>query len=228
MKVMKFGGISLKDAAAINRVKDIISSDNDKKLIVLSAFYGVTDQLTQLVERLKEKEYEKAEELLNKTEKTCLDIVKELKICKNSDSYIVERISNMRQLIHALSILHETTDRSTDIFLSAGEKISSFVFADFLNSSGIRSGFVDACEIMKTDSQHTKASVDMTLTEKEITKRVLPLFEHNFTVVTAGFIGSSPEERQPLSEEEEVTIQHQFFQFSSKLTCLKYGKMLTE
>ena len=45
MKVMKFGGISLKNSDAIKKAKDIIDAEKQPVVIVVSALYGVTEQL---------------------------------------------------------------------------------------------------------------------------------------------------------------------------------------
>ena len=44
MKVMKFGGISLGTSEGIKKVIDIIGSENQPVVIVVSALYGVTEQ----------------------------------------------------------------------------------------------------------------------------------------------------------------------------------------
>ena len=44
MKVMKFGGISLGTSDAIDKVKNIILSEHQPIVMVVSAFYGVTEQ----------------------------------------------------------------------------------------------------------------------------------------------------------------------------------------
>lgn len=190
MKVLKFGGISVKDAAAIRKLRDILLIDDDPKLVVVSAFYGVTDLLTGLVSDLLDRKYDHALQLAEKVENICLEIVKNLQICKNSESFIKEKFSELKLLIPALSLLGETTNRSIDMFLSVGEKISSFVLADYLNSTGLRTGFVDACRIMRTDSNYTNAAVDFEMTKEAVLKTVTSLFEHNSIVVTGGFIGS--------------------------------------
>jgi aspartate kinase len=192
MKVLKFGGISVKDAATIKKLKDILLLDNEKKLVVVSAFFGVTDLLTELVDSLKRKNYDTSSQIAHKIESMCLEIVKDLGSCRNSVTFINEQFSQIQTLIPALALLGEITNRSVDMFLSVGEKISSFVVADYLNSAGIRTGFIDACRIIVTDSTHTRASVDLEKTKDAVQKTVVPLFEQNSVVITAGFIAADP------------------------------------
>lgn len=191
MKVMKFGGISLRDAAAVKSVSDIISSEKGKKFVVVSAFYGVTDILSNLVKALKEDCHEKAVQSVDKVERLCLKIVSDLD-CSNSESFVIEKISELRQLVPALSLLGETSPRSVDTILSYGEKISSFVLTDYLNSSGVKASFIDSAKIIKTNSDHTCAVVDINITGKKFKEFVSPQFSVNNCVVCAGFTGSDP------------------------------------
>ncbi len=189
MKVLKFGGISLRDASAIKSVAEIISLEKEKKFVVVSAFYGVTDLLTELVKALKEDYHEQAVLSVDKVEKLCLKIVSDLG-CTNSENFIKEKISELRQLVPALSLLGETSPRSVDTILSYGEKISSFVLTDHLNSSGVKASFADSAKIIKTNSDHNCAVVDIELTRKKFDEFVSPLFSVNDCVVCAGFTGS--------------------------------------
>jgi aspartate kinase len=192
MKVLKFGGISVKDAPAVTKLKEILLLDDSKKLVVVSAFFGVTDLLSELIDQLKTKKYVDASQTAAKIEEICLNIAKELRSCKVSERFIKDKFLEIKTLIPALALLGEITDRSVDMFMSVGEKISSFVLADYLNSEGIKTGFIDASSVVITDSSHTKATVDLEKTAKAVTDRMIPLFEHNQIVITAGFIGSDP------------------------------------
>jgi aspartate kinase len=190
MKVLKFGGISVKDAKTILSVEKILKSDSRKKMVVLSAFYGVTDGLVKIVEKVKENKPSEAFRVADELEKLCLAIACDLPGCRNSESFIKEKFSEIKQFIPALSLLGETTPRSIDMILSYGERISSFVVADHLNSAGLKTAFVDALHIIKTDSNYNNATVDMGETTKSVKKIVVPLFENYDCAVTGGFIGS--------------------------------------
>lgn len=189
MKVLKFGGISLRDAVAIKKVAQIISSDNEKKFVVVSAFYGITDLLSELVGLLKNNLPKKAMKYIDRIENISQNIISELN-CNNSSLFVKEKISELRQLVPALSLLGETSPRSIDKILSYGERISSFVLTDYLNSVAIKASFTDSAKIIKTDSAHNCAVVDIEKTRLKIKDLVSPLFSVNDCVVCAGFTGS--------------------------------------
>ena len=48
MKVLKFGGYAIDSAENILKVKDIVSSQKEPVVIVVSAFHGITDKLLEL------------------------------------------------------------------------------------------------------------------------------------------------------------------------------------
>lgn len=189
MKVMKFGGISVKDASAIRAFADILKKDPEKKIVVVSAFFGITDLLRKLTDLVRKNDSSGALEQVNIIENVTLKIIDDLQICKVSKGFSKEKLFELRQLIPALTLLGETTPRSIDTILSFGERISSFVIADYLNSSGLRTAFLDASLVISTDSNHTNATVQMERTEELITKTVFPLLEKNDCIITAGFIG---------------------------------------
>ena len=52
MRVLKFGGASLKDGESLKQICQIIANTKGSKAIVISAFNGVTDKLNDLLERM--------------------------------------------------------------------------------------------------------------------------------------------------------------------------------
>lgn len=189
MKVMKFGGISVKDASAIKALAEILKSDSQKKLVVVSAFFGITDLLRNVTYLVRTGNTQEALEQVGIIESTTAKIIEDLEICKVSKEFSNKKLSEIRQLIPALTLLGETTPRSIDTILSFGERISSFIIADYLNSLGLRTAFLDSAMVILTDSNYTNASVQMERTEELITSIVSPLFEKNDCIITAGFIG---------------------------------------
>ena len=145
-----------------------------QKLVVVSAFSELQTFFPNLWVNSKQK-YDTASETAGKVEQICLNIAKELRSCKVSERFITEKFCEIKTLIPALALLGEITDRSVDMFMSVGEKISSFVLADFLNSEGINSGFIDASGVIVTDNCHTKAAVDLDKTKAAVSGRIAPL-----------------------------------------------------
>src|SRR5690606_3048066 len=79
MKVLKFGGSSVANAERIKLVKKIVESNakDDKQIIVVSAFSGVTDLLLEAAEQaaLRNEGYT---QIMEEIEKRHLDTAREL------------------------------------------------------------------------------------------------------------------------------------------------------
>ena len=178
IKVAKFGGSSLSDAAHFRKVKEIIEGDPDYCYVVPSApgkrFDGdtkITDLLYQcyrLVERNRSHE-----EVFRQVVERYLEIAHELDIVFDAD-------------FDFIGLLNETGDairrhNSPDFAASRGEYLNGVLLARYLGWD-----FVDAQEVVKFDRQGSFAS--------EWTNEIMraKLAEHSRAVIP-GFYGSFPD-----------------------------------
>jgi aspartate kinase len=90
--------------------------------------------------------------------------------------------------IHTLG---ELTDRSLDAIASIGERLSSYLIYLCAQSVGINVTYIDAADVIKTDSRFTQAKPDIAaITEKAV---VLKQASKNESIpVMGGFYGSDP------------------------------------
>ena len=63
MKILKFGGTSVGSAQHMKEVAELIS-ENERKIVVLSAMYGTTNTLVNITEHLFAKENDKANSII--------------------------------------------------------------------------------------------------------------------------------------------------------------------
>ncbi|MDQ0299013.1 aspartate kinase [Salibacterium salarium] len=141
MKVAKFGGSSLASADQIKKVSDIITADQDRKFVVVSApgkrndeDTKVTDLLIELGETfLKEK---KAEEPLQKVVERYRDIAKGLGL----DEDIVQTIED--DLKSRLAFDPTDRDRFMDQMKASGEDNNAKIIARYLQSIGIVADYI--------------------------------------------------------------------------------------
>ncbi len=173
MKVLKFGGTSVKNAENILKVKEILVNQYNGKgdyAVVVSAMSGVTDELIQMsklaskgdiayqvnLEKLKDRHFETAKSLLNKSD---------LKKIENELSLFHETLGNV---LKGVFLVMEASNRSLDYILSFGERNSAFIIAAAFKQRGLKAKYLDARSIIVTDKKFGNAKVDFKTTDKKI------------------------------------------------------------
>lgn len=189
MKIYKFGGASVKDAAGVKNVAGIISQEkNNDVLVVISAMGKTTNALETLVQAVYQNK-NSASEILKKVIKDHTEILDEL-FPENSFLYINE-VRNLFLELECLidnENLKEDYDFIYDQIVSYGELISTRIVSAYLLSQGIQNQWLDARNFIITDSRYRDAKVQWEETEKVVTNRLKPLSQKNL-IITQGFIG---------------------------------------
>jgi aspartokinase/homoserine dehydrogenase 1 len=172
MRILKFGGTSVGSRDGINRVVKIIQGKlkQEKIVVVVSALSGVTDQLAAI---------------------NSPNYLAELKVrhCKITNNFhsakeIFQELAGIDQLF--LSSKKSAAD--SDYLMSFGERLSAAIVTEILQKNGIEAEYLDARQIIKTDSNFGKANVDIQQTYQNIQKY---FNEHDKLQVVTGFIGST-------------------------------------
>lgn len=192
MRVLKFGGTSVGDAERIKNVTRIIQSslaDDLSIIIVVSAIGKTTDQLIEMSQHASGGDNRYAT-LLEKLENTHLKLVQHLIPVKKQSSVLAEikqKFNELDDILHGVFLIRECTERSLDLIMSFGERLSAYLISECLKNQQINAEFMDAREIIKTDDQFGKARVDFVKTNRLIKESFK---EKKITVVT-GFIASN-------------------------------------
>lgn len=197
--VMKFGGTSVQDAAAIERTAKIVQgriAGDRRPVVVVSAMAKVTDQLLAaakaagsgdrsgalaLSARLRHRHVETAQQLLNPQR------LREL------EPAIHGHFDALDEILRGLSAVGELTPRTNDMVVSHGERVSSRLVAEAFMEAGIPAVHVDARSCIITDAQHGKAIPNDALTAARCAEHLRPLVDGGQVAVMGGFIGSTPE-----------------------------------
>jgi aspartokinase/homoserine dehydrogenase 1 len=197
MHVLKFGGTSVANAANIKKVKSIIEErrKKDKVIVVVSAFGGVTDDLLQcsMLAAQGDENYKAA---LQKITHRHLDTVKELLPVTSQSSilsYVMQQFNEIEDICNGMFLLNELSDKTRDRMLGYGELISSKIISALLEAEGLPNQWVDARQLIVTDSQYSKALVQFEKSRKQASsffnKATAELF------VLPGFIASDEQGR---------------------------------
>src|SRR5215510_5640241 len=105
MIVMKFGGTSVQDAAAITRAVEIVRGRLKRKpVVVVSAMARVTDALLAIANLARERRFDEATELIHQLRDRHLSAAREL-LCEqasNAEGLLTATGQNIEALLHEL------------------------------------------------------------------------------------------------------------------------------
>lgn len=194
--VMKFGGTSVEDAAAFERVAGILrhASRTSAPVVVTSAMGRVTNGLIAAVrcavegnggageeiDPLLERHREVAEALLDPEARA--RVAGQLEAAR-------ERITTLLRVVAE----HPGTRRPLqDEIVAHGELLSSRLLAEVFSAADLPAEWVDARRLIRTDEEYTRAEPLRGATAEETRARLLPLLSEGRIPVLGGFIGSAP------------------------------------
>ncbi len=195
MIVMKFGGTSVQDAAAMRTVAQIIEAWRAREpLVVVSACAGVTNTLIAIARGAvgggRTRSLEQVEELRVFHRKIAHELFNG-EILFSVQALVDALLDDLRDLVKSIAILGELTNRSLDTFASFGERLSSVLLYHHLGETIEKLVLLDVREVMITDDRFAQA----TPLEKEIGERskkvIAPKLKGGEIVLTQGFIGAT-------------------------------------
>lgn len=195
MIAMKFGGTSVQDASAIQRIVKIIRDRLSRRPVVLiSAMGKTTKNLLECASLAAAGNHLSALGKL-KTIRSYHDSVAIQSVSDWSRTEGSRRIETyfeeMRKLLDGLSILGELSPRSQDKMLSYGELISTSIIQEVLAQNQIPADWLDSRKMVITDEQFTAASPLLIETNDAVQKHVRPVINNGRIPVLQGYIGSS-------------------------------------
>ena len=169
MKILKFGGTSVGSVESIGKLLQIIEKEQNQSgnpVIVLSAMSGVTNLLSSMADIAAQGGTFSNE--LRELEERHFDVIKELlAVPKQNPVFTKLRIlfNELEDLLQGVLILRELTPRTRDLVLSYGERCSAFMISKIAGQKLDDDLYVNAADVIKTDSSFGQARVNMELTE---------------------------------------------------------------
>ena len=187
MQIFKFGGASVKDANGVKNLTKIVKSYTENSLVVVVSAMGKTTNkweelvslaksggaYTALLDELKLYHRNIAKELLNDVPKAYLDFEQSLE-------NILAQVSDHDEMF------------AYDMVVPHGELMSTSLINVHLNQEGLKSNWIDARMLVRTDQYFSEANVDWVVTEKQV-KSIMQKAREGGIAITQGFIGSDVE-----------------------------------
>ncbi len=191
MLVFKFGGASVKDAAGIINLSNIVKKYAAEPLLIVVSAMGKTtnalekltqayidqsDNLTVLFDELKRYHYQIIEELFEPGHPVFNEVA-------NTFVEIDWAIEDEPQ---------DDEDFIYDQLVSIGELVSTRIVAAYLNKVNIKTQWLDVRGYVHTDNNYREGNVDWVKTRESIQHNI-PTLLNKGIVVTQGFLGGTSE-----------------------------------
>jgi aspartokinase/homoserine dehydrogenase 1 len=193
MKILKFGGTSVGSAESIKAVVEILLQNKKNRkdfALVFSAMSGVTNHLLEAGKKASESN-DQYIQVLRTIEQKHIAVVKNLIDIKHQSKVIANikiLINELEDLLHGVFLLKELSNRTQDLVLSFGERLSAYIISEYMKERGIPSEFTDARNLIQTDNRFGAARVNFKISEK----RIREYFKGIKSVpVITGFIAST-------------------------------------
>ena len=203
LMIMKFGGSCLHNAKSFEHTVEIVMNyiSNFKLILVVSAIKGITDKLINFYTNSCDEGSECdfiIEEIRDIHLKSINYLISpEKHEYKKSIDYVNDNIAELVQLGQVIRLIRPSMDIK-DLIISYGEKLSTFLLTQYLNSHGIKAIFVSSNDIIVTNDNFGNAMPLLQDSELLINEKLKPILEseNNLMICVTGFYGSTKEDKK--------------------------------
>jgi aspartokinase/homoserine dehydrogenase 1 len=198
-RIMKFGGTSVGDAAAMRETASILEEEHRQESVVavVSAMSGTTNTLLDLGAEAVAGNSEAVETaravLLNPHRRALSELVADGERRRRVSAALGMLVDDATRLLYSVYVLRELSPRATDRLVSFGERLSSVVLTAYLEELGVNAQQVDADRIIVTDGVFGNASPDLERTRQRVAGCLKPLVDRGCLPVVTGFFGATTE-----------------------------------
>ena len=195
MKVFKFGGASVKNAAAVENVARILKMfPKDNLVVVVSAMGKMTNALEVLIDAYVHGHPDKMQryaeiEIFHREIIKSLDMPSHVSL-ERVDKLFAELKDRLEKQVS------DNYDYDYDQIIGFGELISTAIVAVYLGANGLENAWCDARDLIRTDNAYREAHVKWDKTETLIVNRWDQLKQAGtgrVIMLTQGFIGHTDE-----------------------------------
>lgn len=186
MRVFKFGGASIKDSQAIRNVLHVLQTVGFSNSLIIASAMGKTTNALEAVINAYFKKPEDLKEHIQFVKDYHLNIMNDL--FKNENNLVFSNVNNLFVEMEAFLSNNKSPNYNFvyDQIVSYGEILATTILSSFFNEQAIENVWIDARNLIKTDTTYRDGMVDWNATEQNITSQL----QNNKLYITQGFIGS--------------------------------------
>ena len=190
MKVYKFGGASVKNAAGVRNLLDIVS-DEKELFIIVSAMGKTTNALESVFAAMQQGDEAAAMERIAESYAYHRSIIDELMGADITIAAVDILFEQLRNIVRNTIYRASDAELWYDTIVAFGELISTTIVSNYLNGHGVKNRWVDMRRAFLTEQRHKDANVNLEATEVRLKREIAGADVSVF--VGQGFIGGAPD-----------------------------------
>lgn len=188
MQVWKFGGTSVGKPDRMHSIKNLITEDSGRKIVVLSALSGTTNALISIGESLKANNKAEASEKIETLYAHYEAFIKELYNTEVGFAQGKSIIDKEFSFIRSLLTIKPFSVKQEKEIVAEGELLSTQMFEAYLQEEGVSSALLPALDFMLIDSDNEPV---LKFTEEKLGEILAGLADKQI-FITQGFICRNP------------------------------------
>ena len=193
--IMKFGGSCLIDKDAFKKILEILNIyKDDKKIIVASAFNGITDLLLNTALNVNDSKI--LDDNIAILESKHINTIEQI-FDEDTEHYTKAKVWVDKRLSELEDTLEDIKEFGLepyykDYVLSFGEVLSTYILNQYILSKGLESVYIPANKVIITNDEFNNAYPFYEFTNVRVKKLIIPLLENtkkDIIISITGFIG---------------------------------------
>ena len=190
MKVYKFGGASVKDAAGVRNLLNIVQGESDL-FIIVSAMGKTTNALEGVFAAMQQGDEKLALERIDQSYAYHRSIIDDLMGADITIDQVNILFAQLRSTVKNTIYRPSDAELWYDTIVAFGELLSTTIVSNYLNGFGVKNRWVDMRRAFLTEQRHKDANVNLEATAVRLKREIEGSDVSVF--VGQGFIGGAPD-----------------------------------
>jgi aspartokinase/homoserine dehydrogenase 1 len=195
--VMKFGGTSMGSAERMRAAAALIANEVAVRpvCVVVSAMSKITDLLLDTLRHAEVGDRANVDRnlavLFDRHREACDNLFDSPESRQAAHLAVESLVAEFQRIAGGVAMLGTRPPRSVDEAVAIGERLSSALLAQYLETTGLAAVSVNAADVVVTDAVFGNASPQMEQTRAKCEARLRPLLEKGIVPIVTGFNGAT-------------------------------------